>query len=252
MGELSNCWCTDCMLCCQMSLNTSPEMEDVSQGDEEILLEEMLPLYKIIPPTKISSLDVKEWAMELRENNVSMEELNVRVKIDQMKNTEKTQDRQRKVREDEMDEKEKKIETMRRELEEARIQLEEHVSKQGDIEAREEVATMRHKELLCVKQSLKEKEFELNEKNSKLEIILNMKENLVENETQTFATEKNIAWREKEVARMHQSLDIKEYQIGVQMTEFSHEKKLAMMRVRCQGLGMPPKNAQFYITDLAV
>ena len=48
------------------------EIEKIVQGKEEV------PMEEFIPPSTICELDVKEWAMELRENDIVMDEFNVR------------------------------------------------------------------------------------------------------------------------------------------------------------------------------
>ena len=214
------------------------EMEKVVQRKEEV------PMEELIPPSSICELDVKEWAMELRENNIVMDEFNAQVKEEKMKNIEEIEYRQRKAREEEIGEKERKIEDQRRKLEEERILMEEQIARQNDIFEREKVVNLREKELIYRKQSLKEMELEINEKNSILEITLKMKETeemlfqqknksdfeMVQNEAQlNISRGKDIAMREKELAVRHQKLDRKESQIeekskifemAIQMNEF--------------------------------
>ena len=106
--------------------------------------------------------------------------------------------------------------------------MKEQIKRQNDIDKREKVVNVREKELISRKQSLKEMEFEINEKNSFLEISLKLKGNeekisqqknrniieMVQNETQLMVSmEKYIAMREKEVALRHQKLHRKESQI---------------------------------------
>ena len=159
--------------------------------------------------------DVKEWAMELRENNIVMDEFNVLVK-------------------------EEKIKDQRRKLGEERNLM----KRQNDLDEREKVVNVREKELISRKQSLKEMEFGINEKNSFLEISLKLKGNkekisqqknrniieMVQNETQLMVSmEKYIAMRGKEVTLRHRKLDRQESQIeekskmfdmAIQMNEF--------------------------------
>ena len=115
------------------------------------------------------------------------------------------------------------------------------ITQQNDIDEREKVVNAREKVWISLKQSLKEKEFEINEKNSFLEMSLKMQGNeekisqqknkniidLVDNEAQLNVSKgKDIAMREKEVALRHQQLDRKESQIeetfemAIQMNEF--------------------------------
>ena len=169
------------------------EMEEVLQRKEEV------PSEELVPPSNIHELDVKEWAMELRENNIVMDEFNVLVK-------------------------EEKIKDQRRKLGEERNLM----KRQNDLDEREKVVNVREKELIFRKQSIKEMEFEINEKNSFLEISLKLKGNeekisqqknrniieMVQNETQLMVSmEKYIAMREKEVALRHQKFDRKESQL---------------------------------------
>ena len=118
------------------------------------------------------------------------------------------------------------------------------MKQKNDPDEREKVVNVREKELIFRKQSIKEMEFEINEKHSFLEISLKLKGNeekisqqknrniieMVQNETQLMVSmEKYIAMREKEVAIRHRKLDRKESQIeekrkifdmAIQMNEF--------------------------------
>ena len=91
------------MLCYKLSLSTSMEMEKMVQRKEEV------PMQELIPPSNICDMDVKEWAMEMRENNIVMDELNMQVKEEKMKDIEQIEYRQRKSREEEIVGKEKDI-----------------------------------------------------------------------------------------------------------------------------------------------
>ena len=79
---------------------------------EEIQMEE------IVPQSFISDLDVKEWTMELRENNIIMDEYNVNVKEQKIKDIEEFEARQRQAREQEIEERQREISDERRKLEE--------------------------------------------------------------------------------------------------------------------------------------
>ena len=46
---------------------------------------EKVQLEETIPPIKISKMDVREWSLEMRENNIAMDEFNVEVKAEKMK-----------------------------------------------------------------------------------------------------------------------------------------------------------------------
>ena len=129
-------------------------------------------------------------------------------------------------------------------LEEERILMEEQIARQNDIFKRENVVNLKEKELISRKQSLKEMELEINEKNSILEITLKMKETeekisqqknkkaieMVQSEAQlNISREHDIDIRAKEVALRHLKLDRKESQIAekskifemaIQMNEF--------------------------------
>ena len=203
-----------------------------------------------VPTTRICELDVKEWAMELRENKIIMDEFNVLVKEEKLKDIEETEYRQRKAREEEIEEKERKIEEQRKKLEEERILMAEQIKRQTDISEREMVINQRHKELLDHKQSLKEMELVINQKKSILEITLKVKDNAekiaeqINKQTIEIALnqtnlnllkerdiserEKDVVVKEKEVALRHQKLDRQEsqideknkfFEIAVQMNE---------------------------------
>ena len=46
---------------------------------------EKVQLVETIPPIKISDIDVREWSLEMRENNIAMDEFNVELKEEKMK-----------------------------------------------------------------------------------------------------------------------------------------------------------------------
>ena len=100
-----------------MSLSTSMEMEKMVQMKEEV------PMQELIPPSNICDMDVQEWAMEMRENNIVMDELNMQVKEEKIRDIEQIEYRERTSREEEI------------------------VGKEKDIDYREKFFNMREKEI---------------------------------------------------------------------------------------------------------
>ena len=122
------------LMCFKLSVSSSMEMEKMVGGNEEV------PMQELIPPSYICQMDVIEWVMEMRENNILMDELNIEVKEGKMKDNKQIECRQRKAKEKEIVEKEK------------------------DVDDREKYFDMREKELVSRKQSLEEMELEIIEK----------------------------------------------------------------------------------------
>ena len=147
------------MLCCKLSLSTSMEMEKMVQRKEEV------PMQELIPPSNICDTDVKEWAMEMRENDIIMDELNMQVKEEKIKDNEQIENRQRKAREEEIVEKEK------------------------DFDDKEKFFIIREQELVSRKQSLKERMLDINEKKKEMSLRnrkLDRKESQIEEKSKIF------------------------------------------------------------------
>ena len=190
---------------------------------------EDVPLKEIIHHSKICALDVKEWTMELRENNIIMDEKNVKAKEKKIRDIEENEARQRQVREKEIEERHREIDKQRNKLGEERIQMNERLTKLMEIDEIQEVIHLQHQDILSLNQQLVERELEVHEKNSLLEITLNMKQKdekialqkknlqaieLIEEENQlNLARESEIEVREKEIALQQQNLDAREVQI---------------------------------------
>ena len=120
---------------------------------------EEVPMQELIPPSNICDMDVKEWAMEIRENNIVMDELNMQVKEEKMKDIEQIEYRQRKSREEEI------------------------VGKEKDIDNREKFLNMREKEINEKKkevslryQKLDRQELQIVEKSRIFEMLNQMNE----------------------------------------------------------------------------
>ena len=120
---------------------------------------EEVPMQELIPPSNICDMDVKEWAMEMRENNICMDKLNMQVKEEKMKDIEQIEYRQRKSREEEI------------------------VGKEKDIDDREKFFNMREKEINEKKkevslryQKLDRQELQIVEKSRIFEMLNQMNE----------------------------------------------------------------------------
>ena len=207
------------MWCCKRKTSLDvieEELDNISKNSEEN--EDLCIKYGI------SHLEVREWEMILRENNIFMEEYNMKLKKQRMKDLEEREARQRKAREEEIREKERELQRQRTAMEE---QMAERLARQREIEEREQ-------QLHVEQQRLKEIEFELLEKNSILEITLRMNEKeekfalqlrkqqaleLERNEAALIhARQREIEEREKDIARRQQNLDERELQLEEKST----------------------------------
>lgn len=106
----------------------------------------------MIAQSRLDLLEIKEWKMQLRENNICMDECNLRMKKQKLRDIEENAARQRKASEQEIEERERELELQRRQLE-------------------EEMKKVEH-ELAIRQENMKEKDFEVTEKNAILEITL--------------------------------------------------------------------------------
>ena len=143
-------------------------MEEEEEKNFEKL--EMEEIEGINGKSEICEMDVKEWIMELRENNILMNEMNVVDKEHKMKVMKEDEARLMQARQEELEGRQKEMEREKKKLEEKRVKFEEMVKLQ-----REEVVDTGHKEILGQKQPETAKHFEYQEMNTILEIRLKMK-----------------------------------------------------------------------------
>ena len=214
------------MYCCKQQ---SSILSDLKQMEEDEMNHfEMIETKEGILLSGFSDLDVKEWTMELRENYVQMDAYNVKLKEEKMKDIKEREVKQRQARERDIKEKQRRIENERKELKDQRIQIEERISRQNEVDEGEE-STHFEQELYEKRQRLKAKQFEIQEKNDILEITLkiNKKEEklalqlknskaitLANDENQLVDTrEREIEERENELTLRQQSLEERELQL---------------------------------------
>ena len=201
------------------------------------LVEENKEFFKIhrmeemIQNSSFNSLDVLEWTMVLRENNILMDMQNLKVKEKKIKEIGRSAASQVRARQEVIERKECEVEEERRKLEEERKQIDERLKLQREFEEREEVLNLRHEEILDRQQSLKKKETEIKESNAILEITLKLNEkeerfaiqlrNLqsATSEAQLhILRQREIVEREEEVARQQTSLEERELQLEEKST----------------------------------
>ena len=101
------------MYCCKQQSSILSDLKQME--DEELNCFEMLKTKESILLSDFSHLDVKEWTMELRENDVKMDAYNVKLKEEKIKCIKEKEVKQRQAREKEIEEKQRKIENERKE-----------------------------------------------------------------------------------------------------------------------------------------
>jgi hypothetical protein len=201
---------------CQSSIYVRSENSENEKEDEEDLF----------GSSGFNQLEIKEWKMELRENNICMDEHNLLIKKQKIKAIEENTERQRKASEQEMDEKEKELEIQRKHLDKEMKIVEGNLARKKGIEEKDQAQKL--------SQELVDKHnFELTEKNALLEITLKMKKNekKMEVEFRTNNGEQQdgellrarsieVEERERELVQQQESLDERELQL--------EEKKLIL------------------------
>jgi hypothetical protein len=186
---------------------------------------------EIIQNSSFSSLDVLEWTMELRENNMMMDLHSLKVKEKKFKDIEESDSSRVKAREQEIEQREREVEDQRRKLEEERKQMEERHKRQKEFEEREELLNLRHQKNLDLQRCQKEKEAEINERSAILEITLKLNEKeeriaiqLSNLQSATSEAQLNslrqreIEEREREVAQRQTNLEARELQLEEKST----------------------------------
>jgi hypothetical protein len=159
--------------------------------------------------SEICEMDVKEWIMELRENNIVMNEMNVKDKEQKMKVTKGDEARLIQARQEDLEGRQNENEKEMKKLKEQRVKFEERMKLQRENYEREEVVDTGHKEILGQKQPATEKQFEYQEKNAILEIRLNRRE-----KEMGALQIRNLQEREHEMYLQHQNLDRRELELG--------------------------------------
>ena len=166
--------------------------------------------------------------MELRENNISMDEHNLRIKKQKIKAIEENRERQRKASEQEIEEKEKELEIRRKQLDEEMQIFDENLARKKIFEEKDQVDKFSQ-------ELVDNRNLELTEKNTLLEITLKMKKKEeMEIELKEFRTNSaehqdrellkarsiDVEERERELVHQQESLDERELQL--------EEKKLIL------------------------
>lgn len=152
------------MFCCKrsQSCHSAVYMKAEHSENEEEEEDEVM-----IAQSRLDLLEIKEWKMQLRENNICMDECNLRMKKQKLRDIEENAARQRKASEQEIEERERELELQRR-------QLEEEMKKVDEAFRRKRGTSKEEHELAIRQENMKEKDFEVTEKNAILEITLKM------------------------------------------------------------------------------
>ena len=170
--------------------------------------------------SEICEMDVKEWIMELRENNIVMDEMNVMDKEQKVKVMKEDEARLMQARQEDLEGRQNENEKEKKKLEEQRVKFEERVKLQRENYKREEVDDNGHKEILGQKQPATEKQFEYQEKNSILENRLLMNEREIkEREHEMHLQGLNLDRRELELEEKSSILDV-----AIRLNQFRYMK----------------------------
>jgi hypothetical protein len=212
------------MLCCKgRNSLVGSQMEKM---DFNKCFQKIHQMEEIVQNSSFSSLDVLEWTMELRENNMMLDLHNIKVKEKKIKDIEESEASRVKAREQEIERREREVEDQRRKLEEERKQMEERHKRQREFEEREEVLNLRHQEILDRQRGLKEKDAEIKERSAILEITLKLNEkeeriaiqlsnlqSATSEEQLNILRRREIEEREREVAQQQTNLEARELQL---------------------------------------
>jgi hypothetical protein len=124
------------MYCCKQQSSIISDLKQMEK--EELTRFEMIETKESILVSGLSDMDVNEFTMTLRANDVQMDAYNILLKEEKMKVIKEKEVKERQVRGKDIEEKRQKIENERKELEDQRIQIEERMSRQNTVDEQEE------------------------------------------------------------------------------------------------------------------
>ena len=191
-------------------------------GQEERNCFSMIQTKETKRETIITDFDVKDWTMVLRENDIAMEEYNVKTKELKIRSDSERESKEIQMRERRLKERQIKIEKERKLLEAQKKQIEERNHRRRSIGKREDTSLLNRKLSEEQRKLKKTRSFDIQEKSAVLEIKLKVNEKeetialrlkLAENENQRLVNrEKELVDREAQFSRQQNNLSEKELQ----------------------------------------
>ena len=169
------------MLCCKKNNVLSKSLAEMEEEEESRFTE--IQERKLTQHDGISQLDVREWNLEMRENNVVMNEYNRKVKERKIKEDYVREDRLRESKEKLMEEKQREIDQERWQLGEQRKSNEREMKKQLEKQKNLVVKGSNSKDFMILEdnQILATREREIEKKERKVTLQL---QKLLKNEKQ--------------------------------------------------------------------
>ena len=173
----------------------------------------------------VNELDIKEWNITLRENNVCMDEFNVTVKSQKMEAIEHIEVDRRLSREKEIDDREKILLLQQKLLESERLELDQARIRIGKLKSWEYELNLRGQALDDCETKLKERNnvlnivVRLNEKEKKIALQLRNREAVQPEQTEADL----VSERERDMEEKEQELFLRER--GLEKLESKMERK---------------------------
>ena len=196
---------------------------------EEVELEEKDVWEKVPGKSRATNLEIREWALLLRENRVTLDNINLENKEQSIKDEAERANHDLNIRRANVEKREREMAEERAEFERIRSRFENRFGLQRDFEEREEILNRRHQELLELRQNLRRREFELNEKGGVVQIVLKLQEKNQLGNDESEEGQKTLNEREFSLVQQEVILDQRE-------TKLQEESAILEIAVRISGL----------------